>query len=139
MARPRPPVTGGGNASGPDAVLRFMNRRRTVLRGTTVNDWGDESDVGQPVYTDVPAAIAEVSQQSFDPATQRPQVIRVIKGAVPGWADIRETDTLTDPATGWFYLVTDIAQEPGLGYYPPRQLLTLKLRSGVTVEAEGIG
>lgn len=113
-----------------------MNRRLDVLRGTTVNAYGDESDIGQPVYTGVPAAIAEVAEHVFDPATQRPQVIRQVKGAVPGWVDLRDTDTLHDPATGWFYLLDDIEDEPGIGYYPPRKLLTLRLRSGVTADGE---
>jgi hypothetical protein len=113
-----------------------MNRRITVLRGETVNAWGDVSNVGTPVYTDVPAAIAETTQEAFDPATQRPQIIRSIKAALPGWADIQLTDTLLDPFTGWFYMVEDLMQEPGIGIYPPRQILTLRMRSGVTVDGE---
>lgn len=136
MARPRPSITGGGNASGTAAVLRFMNRRISVLRGTTVNDWGDKTNVGTPLYTNVPAAIAETAEQSFDPATERPQIIRSIKAAVPGWADIELTDTLLDPATGWYYMPEEIWDEPGIGIYPPRKLMTLRMRSGVTVDGE---
>lgn len=136
MAVPRPPITGGGNASGPNAVLRFMNRRISILRGLAVNSFGDASDVGAVYMAGVPAAIAETTQTAFDPATQRPQIIRSIKGAVPGWAGIQLTDTLFDPATGYFYLVEDIEQEPGIGIYPPRQLLTLRMRSGVSVQSD---
>jgi hypothetical protein len=134
--RRRPSITGGGNAAGPNAVLRFMNRRITTYRGKKVNDYGDVSDVGAVYLTNVPAAIAEVSQRAFDPATQRMQIIRAIKCAVPGWADVVLTDTLLDPFTGWFYMIEDLQQEPGIGYYPPRKLMTLRMRSGVSVEGE---
>lgn len=136
MAIPRPSITGGGNASGPSAVLRFMNRRLVTYRGTTVNAWGDKTNVGSPYLSNVPAAIAETAEQSFDPATQRTQIIRSIKAAVPGWADIELTDTLLDPATGWVYMPEEIWDEPGIGTYPPRKLMTLRLRSGVTVDGE---
>lgn len=135
MARQRPTFSGGG-ASGPPAVMRVMNRRLTVLRGQAVSPYGDVSDVGVPVATGVPAAIAETSQSAFDPATQRPSIIRAIECRVPAWADVELTDTLLDPATGFFYLIEDLASEPGYGYCPPVQRLTLRLRSGVTVAGE---
>jgi hypothetical protein len=113
-----------------------MNRRVTILRGETANAYGDLSDVGTPYLTGVPAAIAETSQSAFDAATQRLSVIRAIKCIMPGWAGVQETDTLLDPATGWAYMIEDLQQEPGLGYYPPRTILTLRLRSGVTVAGD---
>jgi hypothetical protein len=113
-----------------------MNRRITVLRGQAANGYGDISDVGIPVYEGVQAAIAETSQTAFDAATQRPSIIRAIKCVIPGWAAVETTDTICDPFTGWFYMIENIEQEPGIGIYPPRQILTLRLRSGVTVSGE---
>ena len=135
MARPRP-ATGGGSTSGATAVMRVMDRRVTVLRGRDVSPYGDVSDVGRPLYTGIPAAIAEVKQQSFDPATQRPSIIRAIEARVPSWADIETTDTLLDPATGSYYMIEDISAEPGYGLYPPCKRLTLRQRSGVSVAGE---
>lgn len=139
MARARPSSGGGSRGSGSlgnAAPLRVMNRRLTVYRGQTVSPYGDVSDVGQPYQSGVPAAIAETSQSAFDPATQRPSIIRAIKCVVPGWAGIQETDTLLDPATGYVYMVENIEAEPGFGYYPPRQILTLRMRSGVSAAGE---
>lgn len=134
MARPRPAVSGGG--IGPKSPLRVMDRRITILRGTAVNPYGDESDVGTPYLTGVPASIAETSQRAFDPATQRPSIIRAIQGVIPGWAGVKTTDTLLDPATGNYYLIENVEAEPGFGLYPPRQILTLRQRSGVSVQGE---
>lgn len=134
MARPRPNVSSGG--IGEKSPLRVMDRRITILRGTTANQYGDLSDVGTPYLENVPAAIAETSQKAFDPATQRPSIIRSIQGVVPGWAAVETTDTLLDPATGNYYLIENVEAEPGFGFYPPRQILTLRQRSGVSVQGE---
>ena len=113
-----------------------MNHRITILRGEDASAYGDISDVGTPVYEDVPAAIAETSQTAFDPATQRQSIIRAIKCILPSWADVETTDTIFDPFTGFYYMIENLEQEPGLGYYPPRQILTLRMRSGVTAAGE---
>ena len=144
MARTRTSRGGPGRAGAPsvpagagaNAALRFMNRRLSVLRGTSVDSLGDASDVGTPLYTGIPAALAEVNETVFDAATQRLSTIRDIKAVVPGWADIISSDTLQDPATGWYYIVLSIETEPGIGYYPPRKLLSLKERSGVSVASD---
>lgn len=134
MARPRPTVSSGG--IGEKSPLRVMDRRLSIYRGTTASSYGDLSDVGALYMTGVPAAIAETSQQAFDPATQRPSIIRAIQCVVPGWAGVQTTDTLLDPATGNYYMVESSEAEPGFGFYPPRTLLTLRERSGVSVQGE---
>jgi hypothetical protein len=114
-------------------LLKFRNRAVTVLRGTAVDEFGDESDVGQPYLTGVPAAIAETTDVVFDQATQRPQVVRTITCVMPYWADVDDTDTLYDPATGYYYLIESQQARPGPGYYPADRILTLRMRSGITL------
>ena len=144
MARTRTSRGGPGKAGAPSvrqgsgtaAALQFQNRRLNVLRGTSVDDLGDASDVGVPLYTGIPAAIAEVSETVFDAATQRMSTIRSIKGIMPGWVDVVASDTLQDQFTGYFYIVLSLEAEPGIGYYPPRKLLELKMRSGVGIQSD---
>ena len=69
----------------------------------------------------------------LDQATQGNQVIRTIACVLPNWADVLDTDTLLDEATGWFYLVESQQLRPGPGYYPADRLLTLRMRSGVSL------
>lgn len=135
MARARPTVSGRA-ASGPPGVLKFWNRRITIMRGTTVNAWGDESDVGSPLYTGVQAALAETAQTVFDAATQRPQTIRTITCNVPAWVDVVDTDTIRDEATGFFYMIESIRLQPGIGAYPAPKVLILRMRSGVGVQSD---
>ena len=106
------------------------------MRGTAVNDYGDETDVGTPYLTGVPAAIAETSQQAFDQATQRHQIIRAVTCTVPAWVDVWTTDTIQDEFTGYFYMIESIEAWPGIGYYPAMQILTLRMRSGVTIGSD---
>lgn len=101
-----------------------------------MDEFGDVSDVGAPLYANLPAAIAEVTDTVFDFATQRPQTIRSIRCIMPGWVDVISSDTLQDTFTGFFYIVLSLESEPGIGYYPPRKLLELKMRSGVSVSSD---
>src|SRR5450756_869353 len=111
--------------------MELANTTLTVMRGTTVNAYGDLTTVGTPLYTGIPAAVVEKARQTFDRATQRAQTIRTTMCVVPDWADILTTDTLMDETTGNFFMVEDITVQPSLGV-PPDKILTLRWRSGVT-------
>jgi hypothetical protein len=127
--------TSGGKI-GSGALLKFRNRSLSTYRGTSFNEFGDASDVGAAYLTGIPAAIAETTDVVFDAATQRPQIIRTITCVVPNWADIDDSDTLYDPASGFFYEVERIEARPGPGYYPPDKLLGLRMRSGITIASD---
>lgn len=135
MARART-ARGGSGASGAAAVLRFRNRLLNTYRGTAANEFGDLTDVGSPYLVAVPAALAEVEQTYFDAATQRNQIIREITCRVDAWVDIITTDTIEDATTGLFYLIEGIKSEPGIGYYPAPKILTLRMRSGVSIQSD---
>lgn len=122
--------------SGAPAVLRFFNRRINTFRGVATNAWGDLDDVGTPYLTGVQAALAETSSVVFDAATQRQQIVRAIECTVPAWADIVTTDTLYDPASGLYYMIESIEAQPGIGYYPAFKVLTLRVRSGVSIASD---
>jgi hypothetical protein len=106
------------------------------MRGTKVSPYGSKTNTGVPLYTGIPASLAETQDQAFDPASQRMQIIRGLQAVVPNWADIIETDTIQDETTGEFYLVESIQLRPGIGMYPPDKLLTLRERSGVSVGSD---
>lgn len=144
MARSRSASSGKSTAPGQaqagashaPSVLMFRNRPLSVFRGSEVNAYGDTSDVGTLLMQNVPVAIAETSQTAFDPATQRPQTIRSVTCIAPAWSGIIETDTLQDASTGIFYMISSIEARPGPGYYPADLVLTLRVRSGVSVSSD---
>jgi len=106
----------------------------SVLRGTETNQYGDRTNVGQPVYTGIPAALVESAHRSYDRAAQRYQVLRTSIAVVPDWADIRTSDTLVDERTCTAYMVEAVTMQPTLGP-PPDKVCDLRARSGVSVQA----
>jgi hypothetical protein len=136
MARKRVARGGNGGATGSAGTLKFMNRTITIMRGLQVNLYGDLSDVGIPRYVGVQAALAETEQTYFDAASQRNQIIRSIECHVPAWVDIQTTDTIMDEATGRYYMIEGVREQPGIGYYPAPKILSLRMRSGVNVDSD---
>lgn len=117
--------------------MEIANTRLTIMRGTAANAYGDLTDVGQPIYMGIPAAINESSKTVFDAATQRPQIIRTSVCVVQGWVDVLTSDTLMDETTGNYYMIEDIQRQPtGPTGIPPNKILTLRWRSGVTVGSD---
>ena len=117
--------------------MELANTTLTIMRGTQVNAYGSESDVGAPIYTGIPAAINESSKVVYDPATQTPRTIRTSTCVVAGWVDVLTSDTLLDESTGNYYMIQDIEQQPtGPTGIVPDKLLTLRWRSGVTVGSD---
>lgn len=112
--------------------MELANTRLTIMRGTAANPYGDESDVGVPVYSGIPAAVNESSKVVFDPATQQPRTIRTSSAVVAGWVDVLSSDTIKDESTGNYYMIQDIQLQPtGPTGITPDKLLTLRWRSGV--------
>lgn len=107
----------------------------TVMRGTTLNRAGDETDVGTPIYQHIPASLVETSHQTFDRDEATYRTIRATKALVPHWADIDTDDTIQDERTGEYYMIEDIEKQPTLGL-PGDTMLTLTSRSGISVKTD---
>lgn len=113
-------------------MMELANTTLAVFRGEAANAYGDLTDVGTPYLTGIPAALTEVSKQSFDPASQTRRTIRTITAVVPDWADIDDDDTLMDERTGDYFMIEAINRQPTLGL-PADTQLTLRARSGVSI------
>jgi hypothetical protein len=109
-------------------MLGLANNSVSILRGTTPNAYGDETDDAIAAYTQVPAAIVESSHVTTDPATQTPRTVRAITCVMPGWADVLNSDRLQD-ATGTIYMIESVTTQPSLGY-PGDTILTLRRVTG---------
>lgn len=135
MARVRP-ARSGRMATGAPGVLLFQNRLITICRGFEVNSRGDLTNVGIPLYQHIPAAIAEESHETSDRVSPIRRTIRMVTCIVAAWVDVEDDDTLMDEATGSFYMIESMEQRPGIGLYPPQQILTLKERAGVSIGSD---
>jgi hypothetical protein len=100
----------------------------SILRGTTVDDYGDLVDADTPAYTGIPAAIVESARTVTDPSSQVARTIRAIICIMPGWADVLNSDRLQDPS-GNVYEIESLEAQPSLGY-PADTILTLRRVTG---------
>jgi hypothetical protein len=138
MARTHPSASASGKTvAGTPGILKFRNRLFTVMRGVEVGWAGDETDVGVPIYTHVPCALAEVSDETFDRTATTRRTIRTWTCVFDNWVDVTLNDTLQDEASGFFYSIESMEERPGIGMYPPAKILSLTMVSGVTVESGG--
>lgn len=117
-------------------MMEIANCLITIMRGTEANVYGDETDVGTPLYQHVPAAVTETGKTVFDPATQRPQTIRASMCVLPSWTDVLDSDTLLREDTGDYFMIESIQRQPTLIGIPPDKILTLRWRSGVSVGSD---
>lgn len=134
MSHPAFPPAGSGRLP---VVMRFQNREMTVMRGTETNRFGDETDVGIAIATGVPAALAEVGNETFNLSQSTRRTIRTFACRMPAYVDVDDDDTLMDEFTGYFFEIESIEEQAGIGMYPAMKLLTLTMRSGVSVGSDG--
>lgn len=95
-------------------VAEAANTTVSLLRGTTVGDYGDLEDAGTPVAQGIPAVLVETGRRAFDPATQTPRTVRSVTCRVPAWLGALNTDQIQDDTTGAVYAVEDITRPPTL-------------------------
>lgn len=81
----------------------------TVLRGETVDTYGDPVDADTPIAENVPASIIENAQDIGQPADSRTSRVRVFTGRVRPDVDVREGDRLRDEADLSIYLVEAVS------------------------------
>lgn len=108
----------------------------TIMRGTEVNRFGDETDVGTVIYEHVPAALTETARVTFDRASQTRRTVRTVTCVLSGYTDVTDDDTLRDEVTGAAYLIESMQRQPALNGAPADLILTLRERSGVSVASD---
>lgn len=76
-----------------------------ILRGTTVDAFGDEKDSDEFVVSGIPASIREVRSTIMNFDSGRPQHVKLLIGRLPARTDIQIGDRLQDEVTGQRYIV----------------------------------
>lgn len=86
------------------------NTTVSILRGETIDEYGDPKDSDVSVNSGVPMSIVEESRRVFLAVEGRLTIIREFIGRVRPGFDIRESDRLRDDKSGRVYLVEGISQ-----------------------------
>lgn|SRR5579875_2179773 len=109
-----------------------VNTTVKILRGTTVDDLGNEVDLNEPVFQGLPAALMETNQTTQDPTTPTPRTIRSIYLAVPAYVGLQTTDRVLDEWTGDTYMVIEVIKPPTIVGAPVDTRALLKRVTGST-------
>lgn len=98
----------------------------TVLRGTTLNAYGDTIDDptnAVVVARGVPAQIIVTTARPYDPSSQTIRVIQTVEGRVQSDTDIVEGDQLVDESTNVTYSIESVTQDGGPGFVSDLELV----------------
>ncbi|MBA5222225.1 hypothetical protein [Streptomyces griseoaurantiacus] len=93
----------------------LANTTISVLRGTTTDEFGDETDNASVAASGIPCSLVEQVRQAFTPESPTPRVVRYTIGRVNADTDVREDDRVKDEYTGRVYIVQAVSQTGGLG------------------------
>lgn len=94
--------------------------RGSIFRGTTSDPtYGNPvPDNTTPAASGVLAAIDERDSRVWDPATQTPRVVRVVKATMPSQTDILTGDRFRDDWHGVLYVVQNVTRPRTPGRTP---------------------
>jgi len=95
-------------------MLALSTGRYSILRGSTLNDYGDEIDGTAAVAANVLGSVVERTRTNFDPATSRVSTIRYLVGRFGPETEIRDGDRIRDDITNETFLVTSVARGANL-------------------------
>lgn len=97
-------------------MYALASTRVSILRGTSTDDYGDETDEPTVVASGVLACIREVASRVQDRTTGTPRQIRRVEAQLPSPTDVRVGDRLRDDRHHLTYLVENVTAPGGPGH-----------------------
>jgi hypothetical protein len=80
----------------------------SILRGTEVDDWGEEKDTSTVVATGISASIIEQKSYNRDEVSTQPKNQRNARGRVTRGTDVRINDRIRDERTNQIWVIVHI-------------------------------
>ncbi len=91
-------------------MLGLTTGRYSVLRGSAVNDYGDEIDGDTVASSGILGSVIERTKQVFNPDDGRVATIRYLTGRFDNRADIVDGDRIKDEKTGEIFVVQSLSR-----------------------------
>lgn len=93
-------------------MYALATTRVSILRGTSTNEFGDETDADTVHSSGTLANIRENRRSVFDASTGTPRVVRSIECRLPSDTDILDSDRIMDETDGKVYGIISVTN-PG--------------------------
>lgn len=93
----------------------------SILRGSTINSFGDEVDGSTAVYTGVRGLITQKSKSIYNPDSGRVQTVVYYIGRFPYGTDIVQGDRILDERAGKTFVVN--SANPGSDFVNKSDLI----------------
>lgn len=87
-----------------------------ILRGTTVDAYGDPQDASVVVEDDIPASIIDPVATVRTRGDTDPRVVRNTTIRLPAGTDVREDDRILDQTTGRIYAIDAVTSQQGYAF-----------------------
>jgi hypothetical protein len=81
----------------------------SVLRGTTVTEFGDTVDSGAVYLSGIPASLIERSRTGISQTDEALRVYRYLVCRLPYGTDVKDTDQIKDESTGEVYSIASVS------------------------------
>lgn len=82
----------------------------SILRGTSTDDFGDETDTATVLTSGIPASLIESTRTAMEPVSGTPRIIRTHVARLPPDTDVTENDRIKDEQTTEIYIVVSVTK-----------------------------
>ncbi|MCX5338356.1 hypothetical protein [Streptomyces sp. NBC_00140] len=82
----------------------------SILRGTTEDEFGDETDTATTLAVGIPASLIEATRTAMEPVSGTPRIIRTHVCRLPPAVDVTENDRIKDEQTNEIYIVVAVTK-----------------------------
>ena len=91
-------------------MLGLTTGRYSVIRGSALNEYGDEVDSDTIVVSGLLGSVIERTRQVFNPDDNRVSTVRFLTGRFNYDVDIQDGDRIKDEKTGDVFVVSSISR-----------------------------
>jgi hypothetical protein len=91
-------------------MMGLVTGTYSVLRGSSVNDYGDEIDSNTVASSGIRGSVIERTKQVFNPDDGRVATVRFLTGRFDSRADIQDGDRIKDEKTGEIFVVASLSR-----------------------------
>ncbi|QQM45198.1 hypothetical protein [Streptomyces liliifuscus] len=91
-------------------MLALATTTVSVLRGSSTDAFGDETDTSTVLKAGIAASLIESTRTAMEPVSGTPRIIRTHVARLPATTDVTEDDRIKDERTNEIYIVVSVTK-----------------------------